>query len=110
MSNNYRWVAFFAALVFAAAVGFMAYNAGVAHGIVQSGKIVAPAVTGPGPMPYPYPYPYYGWHPWGFGFFFVPFLFFFLFIFFVRALFWGGRWRHHGCGYRHGDEGATPQQ
>jgi len=71
MSNNIRWIAMIAmigALLLAAAVGFWAYQAGVAHGIEQSGKIVVPPSG-----PYPYPYPYYGWHrPWGFGFFFVP--------------------------------------
>ena len=92
--NNVRWIPIVAALMLAALVGVVAYNAGIAHGIAQSGKIA----VAPGPGPYPYPYPYYGWHPWGFGFFFAP-LFFFIFIAFViRGLVWGGRWRHGRCG------------
>ena len=95
MNNNFRWITIVAALVLAAAVGVMAYNAGVANGIAQSGKIVS--VPGG-------PYPYYGWHPWGFGFFFGP-LFFFLFFFVIlRGLFWRRGWRRGGCGYRDLDE------
>ena len=86
MSNTHRWIAIAGALVLAAAVGFAAYQEGVAHGIEQSGKIVVPPSGGP--YPYPYPYPYYGWHrPWGFGFFFVPLFFVFWFLV-VRGLFW----------------------
>jgi hypothetical protein len=102
--NNNRWVPVVAALVLAAAVGFFAFNAGVARGIEQSGKlVVAPGVPG---VPYPYPYYGYGWHPhpWGFGFFFGPF-FFVLFVFIlVRAMF--GRGRQRGCWHHH-DGGGT---
>lgn len=101
MSNGFRWVAVVAAIVLAAGVGVMAYNAGLAHGLAQSGKVV----TAPGgPIPGPYPYPYAGWHPWGFGFFFAPFFFIIFFFVFLRALFWGGRWHRRGCGYRDLDE------
>lgn len=91
-----RWIALVAALLLVAAVGGLAYNAGVAHGIEQSGKIV----TAPG-GPYPYPYPYYGWHrPWGFGFFFMPLLFIAFWLLIVRGLFWrrAGYWRG-ACGH-----------
>jgi hypothetical protein len=105
--RNIRWIAIVAALVFAAVVGGIAYNAGVAHGLEQSGKIV---VAAPGAVPAaPYPYAYYGWHrPWGFGFFFAPFFFIAFWFLIARVLFFGGRGWHHRrghCGYR--DERAT---
>ncbi len=93
--NHYRWIAVVAAVLLAAGVGVMAYNAGVVHGVAQSGKIV----TGPQGV-----YPYMGWHPWGFGFFFGPlFLILFFFFFVVRGLFWGA-WHRGRCGYRGLDE------
>jgi hypothetical protein len=100
MSNNIhrRWPVIVAALLLAAGVGFWAYQAGVAHGIEQSAKIVVPSPTA-GPYPYPYPYPYYGWHrPWGFGFFFGPLLFIVFWLVVVRAAFRGLFWRRawHG--------------
>jgi hypothetical protein len=106
MSNTQRWIVIIGALLFAVAVGFWAYQAGVAHGIEQSGKIVAPSsggVAGAG-GPYPYPYPYYGWgwhRPWGFGFgfFFVPLFFIFWFLV-IRGLFWRRAWYGGGCGPR----------
>ena len=74
-----------------------AFQAGVAHGIARSGKIVVPPVGGP----YPYPYPYYGWHgPWGFGFFFVPLFFFAFWFLVVRGLFWRRAGYGGGCGPR----------
>ncbi|MDE3091146.1 MAG: hypothetical protein KGJ80_17360 [Chloroflexota bacterium] len=94
-------------IVGAVGVGVYAYNAGVAQGMIESGKVVAPA-TGVAP------YPYYGgpfsFHPFGWGFGFLgclfPLLFFFLFFGLMRAIFWGGRWgwRHH----RHWENGAPP--
>jgi len=96
MNSTYRWIALAGALLLAVAVGFWAYQAGVAQGIEQSGKIVAAPSGGP----YPYPYPYYGWHrPWGFGFFFVP-LFFVFWLFVVRGLFWRRAGYGGGCGPR----------
>lgn len=97
MNSYSRWAAIIGALLLAAVVGGIAYNAGIAHGIQQSGKIV---VAPPGPAgPYPYPYPYYGWHPWGFGFFLGPILFFFLFLMILRGLFWRAAWHRRGaCG------------
>jgi hypothetical protein len=101
-----------AVLVIAAAVaiGLGAYNAGVAHGIAESGRAVA--AVPPGATPYVYVWPRY----WGFGFGFFPF-FFLLFLFFVlRGLIWrgprwggwGGGWRGGpGCGY-YGYYGGVP--
>jgi hypothetical protein len=94
--RNFRWIAlsaFVAALFFAAIVGGIAYNAGVTHGIEQSGKIVM------APVP-PYPYGTYGWHhPWGFGF--GPLFAIVLFMMIVRVIFWRGGWHHryhhHRC-------------
>jgi hypothetical protein len=90
MNSTYRWIVIVGALLLAAMVGFGAWQAGVAHGIEQSGKIVVPPSGGAGaaPAPYPYAYPYYGWHrPFGFGFLFIPFFFLFWFLV-VRGLFW----------------------
>jgi|SRR5690349_13097676 len=90
--KSFYWVPAIAAIVLAVVVGTLAFNAGVASGIEQSGKIVAAAPN----APYA-PYPYSGWpRPWGFGFFFAPLFFFFLFAMIVRGLFWRGGWhRHH---------------
>ena len=104
MNHFRRWIVFVAALLLVVAVGGIAYNAGIAQGIEQSGKIVVPSSGGAagagGPYPYPYPYPYYGWHrPWGFGFLFVP-LFFVFWIVVVRSLFWRRGWYGGGCGPR----------
>lgn len=95
MNNTHRWIAFVGALLLALAVGLTAWQAGVAHGIEQSGKIVVPPSG-----PYPVPYPYYGWHrPWGFGFLFVP-LFFAFWFFVIRGLFWRRAWYGGGYGPR----------
>jgi hypothetical protein len=100
MNNSIRWAVLIGALLLASAVGFWAYQAGVAHGIEQSGKLVAPP-PGAYPSPYPPPYPYYGWHrPWGFGFFFGPLFFIAFWLIVVRGLFWrrGLYGRRHGYG------------
>jgi hypothetical protein len=79
----------------ALAIGIGAYNAGVAHGIAESGRAIAATPAG---APYVYVWP----RPWGFGFGFFPFFFFLVFLFFVlRGLMWRGPWRG-GWGYRHG--------
>ena len=91
--NNFRWVPIVAALVLAVVVGGIAYNAGVAQGVAQSGKMVAP-----------YPYPFAGWHPWFPGFFFAPFLFVIFGVMIVRGLFWRGGWHRGRCGSRDLDE------
>ena len=95
MSNTQRWIVIVGALLLAATVGFAAWQAGVAHGIEQSGKIV---VSPSGPYPSPYPYPYYGWHrPWGFGFFFGPLVFLAFWFILIRGLFWRRAWYGGGC-------------
>jgi len=95
MGNSIRWIALIAALLLAAAVGGVAYNAGIAHGLAESGKIVAP----PGGGPYPYPYPYWGGHrPFGFGFLFVPLFFIAFWVLVVRGLFWRRGWHRGACG------------
>ena len=83
----------------AAAIGIGAYNAGVAQGIAESGRLIAA-------LPVATPYVYVWPRPWGFGFFpFFPLLFFFLFFFVVRGLVWRGRW-HGGWRYRY--DGVPP--
>ena len=75
----------------AAAIGFGAYNAGVAQGVAESGRIITAPPAGA---------PYVYLRPWGFGFFpFFPVLFFLVFFFVVRGLLWRGGGRG-GCGYR----------
>ena len=62
--QRFGWIAVLAALALAVLIAFASYQAGVAQGIAQSGKmVIAPA-----------PYPYYGWHPFFPGFVFVPFV------------------------------------
>jgi len=95
-----------AVLLIAGAIGIgaYAYNFGVAQGMADSGKIVAPVA---GAVPFPYFYGPWGFHPFGFGFLgcLFPLLFFFLLFGMLRALIWGGRWgRHH----RHWDDGTVP--
>jgi hypothetical protein len=83
----------------AAALGISAYNAGVAQGIAESGRMIAapPAAT-----PFVYVWP----RPWGFGFFpFFPLFVLLLFFLALRGLFWRGRW-HGGGRYRY--EGVPP--
>src|SRR5262245_44966842 len=92
----------------AAAVGYYAYQAGVAQGLVQSGKVVAPDA----PSGYVYPYwggPFFYHHPFGFGFGFlgclIPFLFFILIFSLIRLIVFGPR-RWGGWGYRHWGPGG----
>jgi hypothetical protein len=97
MNNRSLWgMLAIAALVVAAAaaIGTGAYNAGVAQGLVESGRAIAAPPAG-GPYVYVWP------RPWGFGFFpFFPILFFLVFFFVVRGLLWRGAWRGGwGCGY-----------
>lgn len=78
----------------AAAIGIGAYNAGVAQGIAESGRVIA--APSPGTS-----YVYVGPRPWGFGFFPIFPIFFLLFLFFIaRGLLWRGPWRGGwGCQY-----------
>jgi hypothetical protein len=83
----------------AAAIAIGAYNAGVAQGIAESGRLIAapPAAT-----PFVYVWP----RPWGFGFFPVfPLFFLLVFFFVIRGLLWRGRW-HGGWRYRY--DGVPP--
>ena len=87
-------------LALVASVGVYTYNLGLAHGIAESGRLIASPGASPGAAPVIAVWP----RPWGFGFGFFPFfpLLFILFWFFVvRALFWRGAWRR-GCGYGYG--------
>jgi hypothetical protein len=83
-------------------VGVFAYQAGVAQGLVTSGKVVIPD-GGVGVVPYGYHMmPFYG--GWGFGFGFVrclfPLLGFFLLFSLLRLAFWrGGGWGRRGWGH-----------
>ena len=70
----------------AGAIGVGAYNAGVAHGIAESGRAIAASPAG---TPYVYAWP----GPWSLGFFpFFPLVFFLVFFLF-RGLLWRGPWR-----------------
>ena len=98
-----------ALLAGAVGVGVYAYNAGVAQGLVQSGKLVAPE-GGVAPYPY-YGGPFFFHQPFGFGFGFLgclfPLLFFFLIFGLLRGIFWRGPWgwRHGWGGGHHGPWG-----
>ena len=112
--------------------GVFAYQAGVAQGLVSSGKVVIPD-GGVGVVPYGYRMPFYG--GWGFGFGFLrclfPLLGFFLLFSLLRVAFWrGGGWGRRGWGHggygmgggnvppmfeewhkrAHGEPAATPPQ
>jgi hypothetical protein len=78
-ASRTRWLPWLVALILAAGVGMLAYDAGVAHGLAAH---VPPAGA-----------PAYAWHPYGwyhpFGFLF-PLFFLFGFFLVVRLLLWGG--------------------
>jgi hypothetical protein len=88
----------------AAALGYVAYNAGLAQGTSNAAQ-VAPASGAP--MPY-YGYGFYPYHPFGSGFGLLGCLapIFFLFVVFAlfRLVIGGGMgWRRHGpWGWGHG--------
>ncbi len=93
-------------VVGAVAVGGYGYSMGVARGLADSGKLVAP--QGNGAAPFYYGAPYFYPRPFGFGFGFLaclfPLLGFFLIFALIRGLFWRGGWgerrgwRGHGWG------------
>jgi hypothetical protein len=89
----------------AVGVGYYAYSAGVAQGILDSGKVIAPAVGAPIA---PYYGPLYFGRPFGWGFGFLgclfPLFFFLLFFGLLRGLFWRRHWGGYG---RHGDWGRA---
>ena len=75
------------AILAGTAIGVSAYNAGVSHGLAQTGHAVQIVrEVGPG----------YGFFP--FGFLLFP-LFFFAIFAIARGLFWGRRWGGHGYGH-----------
>lgn len=91
-------------------VGVYAYNAGVAQGMIASGKIVVPS-TDVAPAPYyggPFFYRSYGFHAFGLLGCLVPLLFFFLFFGLLRAFIWRGRWGWSGMHHRHWDKETIP--
>jgi hypothetical protein len=73
-----RWFAVMAALLLAAVVGGVAYNAGLAHGLETSGKI---AVV-----------PWQAHVPWQPGFFFGPIVGLLFAFFVLRGIFGYGGW------------------
>ncbi|GAB4421058.1 MAG: hypothetical protein Fur0044_18300 [Anaerolineae bacterium] len=86
----------------AVSIGVYSYNAGVAQGLIESGKLTDLPPGAEGRM-----YPYYGgpflFHrPFGFGFLgcFGPLLFLFLIFALFRGLWWGGPWGWRR-GWRH---------
>ena len=86
MNNAQRWAMIAAALLLAAVVGVIAYNAGIAAGVEDGGKVVAGH-----------------WHPhWGGGFFLFPLFFIAFWILVIRGLFWRRGW--HACGGERLDE------
>ncbi|OGT28636.1 MAG: hypothetical protein A2Z17_06645 [Gammaproteobacteria bacterium RBG_16_66_13] len=94
----------------AVAIGWSAYNTGVAQGAAQAGSQLAPPADGPGPV---YTYGPYRSHPFGFGFGFLgclgPLLFLFLIFGLFRLLFWGGMGHHRHGGW--GPKGPfTPEE
>ncbi len=97
----------------AVSLGIYAYNAGVAQGLVESGKLTD---LPPGAEARLYPYyggPFWFHRPFGFGFGFLgclwPLLFFFLIFALFRSLMWGGPWGR-GHGWKHGpwEKGVPP--
>ena len=89
MDRRFRGAAVLTAVLAAAIVGVVSYNAGVSHGLAISPAVANAPVGAFGPP--------YGWYrPWGFGFGFGP-LFFLVFWFLaLRLFFWGGMHRRRG--------------
>lgn len=79
MNRHFRWAAAFAVLV-AALVGVVSYNAGLSHGLA-----IGPGAGGPAGIVVPY-----GWYrPWGFGLF-GPFMLVVFWFLLFQFFFWGG--------------------
>jgi hypothetical protein len=106
-----------AVIVIAAVAGLvgLAFNAGVARGLVESGKLPAPVFLAPGEVEGGgVPAPYYHGQPWGWGYGFgfhrpfgpgwgllgclIPLGLLFLFFAIVRGIFWRGH-MHWGHGW-----------
>jgi hypothetical protein len=92
---GFRLVVSVLMIAMVAGVAVYSYNVGVAHGIVESGRVLA----APGNVvPFVAVWP----RPWGFGFGFFPFfpVFFVLFwVFVLRGLFWRRAWWGRGYGH-----------
>lgn len=89
----------------AAAIGYFAYNAGLAQGATPGGAQVAPPAGVPAPY---FAYAPYHYGPFGFGFLGCLGPLFFLFVVFglFRLLLWGGMgWRRHGGPWAQGAGG-----
>ena len=94
MSGFGRFAVALLAVLALAALGGLAYQAGLSAGVAQAAAGGTTALPAYG----------YGWHPWGFGFLqFFGFMFFGFLIFgLLRFAIWGGRggWHgHHDGGY-----------
>jgi len=101
------WAIAFAMLLLMLGAGAIAYNAGVTHGLAESGKLGGQILATPpaGTVAVPYAVPYYGWHrPWGFGFLAIP-LFFIFWCVVARMIFWRGGYPGRSCGGAWGPEG-----
>jgi len=98
-----------AAVAVAGAIGTMAYQAGVTHGVALAEKL--PPGAG---WPYAYGYVRPFWHHGPFGFFGIlfPLLLFFLVLGLVRRALWGpwSPWWGQGCGHlgRRWNDAAPP--
>jgi hypothetical protein len=91
MERRVAWGAGFLMVLVAAAVGVVAYSAGVNHGlaVAATSSSLPPGAAAP-----------YLWHrPWGFGFL-GPLGFVFLWVLLARFFFWGGLYRR---GWHRGD-------
>ncbi len=94
--SGFRLVVSVLMIAMLAGVALYSYNVGVAHGIAESGRVLA-APGNAVPLVVVWP------RPWGLGFGFFPFfpLFFILFwILVLRGLFWRRAWWGRGHGYR----------
>jgi hypothetical protein len=110
-NSGLRIVAVLVLIAAVAAIGFFAFQAGVAQGSPVT-------IQSPSGGTAPLPYPYYGWgmpyaRPFGFGYglgCFGPLLGFFLLFLAFRFLFWGPRWgwRHHGPWRKDWSEAGVP--
>jgi hypothetical protein len=98
MDRQVTWAAAAGAMLAAAIVGVVAYNAGVSHGLAMSPALANLPAGAVAP---------YGWYrPWGFGIGFGPF-FLVLFWFLALRMFWGGGF--HRRRWSAGDpDGAPP--
>lgn len=94
MNGRFALPALLLAVLVAAGVGVLSYNAGVSHGLA-----IAPAAAAAAPPAAALPYAYY--RPWGWGWGFAPLFFvgfWFLMFGVIRGLCWGGMYRRYGHG------------